>query len=171
MKWIFINYRLWQLCNLENEEAFFEANGESIRWVVSQGFLRYPAEQRNTITSHDSFRRMTKKQDGKLWKNYLKERSLSLLSKIGQVKAAFCILSNWSPFRNEDWLWERSQTQKWLRIRKSQTEGEASSTFSYCCNQTTSKYSFFIMYSTRDSWLLLNFQVILLCKRYQRYHH
>ena len=81
MKWIFINYRLWQLCNLENEEAFFEANGESIRWVVSQGFLRYPAEQRNTITSHDSFRRMTKKQDGKLWKNYLKERSLFTYSR------------------------------------------------------------------------------------------
>ena len=167
MKWIFINYRLWQLCDLENEEAFFEANGESIRYEY-QSFLRHPAEQRNTITNHDSFRRMAQK----LWKNYLKERSLSLLSKIGQVKAAFCILSNWSPFRNEDWLWERSQTQKWLRIRKSQTEGgEESSTFSYCCNQTTSKYSFFIMYSTRDSWLLLNFQVILLCKRYQRYHH
>ena len=76
MKWIFINYRLWQLCNLENEEAFFEANGESIRYEY-QSFLRHPAEQRNTITSHDSFRRMAQK----LWKNYLKERSLLVYSR------------------------------------------------------------------------------------------
>ena len=134
-------HQLSSMTAVDARKRFFEVKAME----VSTRFLPYPAEQRNTITSHDSFRGAEewhkKERNRKNWE-YQSQREISL-SKIGQLKAAFCILCRIDLPSAMKIVYEKGRRRKngLLRIRKSQNTRGGSriiNLFAFCCNQTVS---------------------------------